>query len=267
MKNRLMAVMAGILVMLTGSLAISSPAMAVVTYHYAVGQQTGIVADGAAVNMTVHSPYVNGAHDGTSSHSIAELTVRSADSKDRIEVGWRKPTVSPVSMFVYHAINGVGQGYNLCTDQAGTAFNAGDAIPAAVIGTSPRFQILHSGTKWWIQFNAQWICTFDDSVWTSQGRTFNKVEQVQAFGEVASNVSATPCTDMGNNQASTGATAARIENYALQGQTSGPAAAFSNYVQPAGVGITQTVVSTTAFKYGWAGYTSTNTLPGNYGSC
>ena len=267
MRNRLTAIAAGILMVLAGSLFGATPAQAVNTYFYAVGEQTGIVADGAAVNISVHSPYVNLAHDGNSAHSIGELAVRSADLKNRIEVGWRKGTSGNLTLFVYHAVNGVAQGYNLCTDYASEPFNAGDTIPVSMLGTSPRFQIVHSGTRWWVQFNAKWVCTFPDTLWTSQGQTFNKVNIVQAYGEVVSALTATPCTDMGWGDPASWPSAARIENYALQGQTSGPPAAFLVYANPTGVGITTQVINSTGFSYGWAGYSSTNTLPGNLQSC
>lgn len=269
MKNRLMATLAGIIVMLTGALSISSPALAATTYHYAVGQQTGLVADGAAVNLTVETPYMNSAHDGSSSHSLAELLVRDTSGANRIEVGWRKPVSSATALFVYHRVNGVPQGYNLCTDNAAVSLNAGAPIPAGDVGTGvgKRFQILHSGSAWWIAYQQQWICHFPDTVWTSQGVTFNKVNIVQAYGETAATATTTPCMDMGNGQAASSSTAARIGSYTLQNEASAIAPAFTVFASPAGVGITTSVTTSTLFSYGWAGYTSANTLPGNVGSC
>lgn len=248
----------------------AGPAHAALTYHYAVGEQTGLVADGAAVNLTVESPYVSGAHDGSNAHSLAELLVYSADRKDRIEIGWRKAATGTPTFFVYHAINGVGQGYNLCTDYAAEPFNAGATIPTVMVGDKvnpPRFQIIHSGTSWWVAFNAKWVCSFPDTVWTSAGRTFNKVNIVMAYGEIASTLVGTPCSDMGDGQPASSGTAARIGSYSLQGQTSGPAAGFGVYTQPSTAGITTSVVTATTFRYGWAGYSATNTLPGVQGGC
>lgn len=252
------------------SVGLASPAFAATTYFYAIGEQSGIVADGAAVNITVENPNMNSAHDGSNSHSIGELAIVSADSKDSVEVGWRKgATDTSPKLFVFHNVNGVGMGYNLCTDYAPEPFNAGMTIPASMVGTGvgPRFQIVHTNSAWWIAFDLKWVCALPDSIWTSAGRTFTKVEIVKAYGEIAATASATPCADMGNGLASSSGSAARIGSYSLQGQTVGPAAAFWNWTQPSTVGITTTALSTTTFRYGWSGYKANNTLPGNTGSC
>jgi len=267
--KRLTRTAAALLVALSGVVVLSgSPALAAATYFYAAGQQDDLVADGAAVNLTVENPTVSSAHDGGGSHSLAELLVRSTDGKDRIEAGWRKTTTAATSFFVFHSVNGVPQGYNLCTDYAAEPFNAGNAIPAALVGeknTPPRFQIVHSGTSWWVAFNLKWVCSFPDSIWTSAGRTFNKVNTVIAYGEYAATITATPCGDMGDGQTVSSSTAARIGSYSLQGQTAGAAPAFSVYTQPSTVGITTAVQSATTFRYGWAGYSAANTLPGVIG--
>lgn len=270
MFKRMTAVSATMLVVIAGLIGLSaSPALAAVTYHYAVGEQSSIVADGAAVNITVESPAGDATHDGASSHSLGELIVRSTDLKDSIEIGWRKPATSATAFFVYHTVNGVPMGYNLCTDYSAEPFNAGDLIPSTMVGTGvgPRFEITHSGTNWWVAFNLKWVCSFPDSVWTSAGRTFNKVNYVQAYGEVASTSTTKPCTDMGDGQAATSGTAARIGSYSLNNQTSGSAPAFNTYTLPSTAGITINAVSATTFRYGWSGYTAAGTLPGNTGSC
>lgn len=275
MIKRITASAATLLVALAGVVGLaSSPALAATTYFYAQGSQTGLVADGAAMNLTVESPQVSSAHDGSSSHSLAEMAVSSADGKNRIEVGWRKPASGPTALFVFHWVNNVPMGYNLCTDQAATAMNAGDPIDASLVGTGvgPRFQILHSGTSWWIAFNLQWTCTFADSVWTSAGQTFNKVNTVQGYGEVASTLTATPCADMGDGQAASSGTAARIGSYNLQNQTAGAAPTFSVSTIPSTVGITTSVLSADTFRYGWAGYKdnpspTADSLPGTVGVC
>lgn len=270
MIKRMTASAAAVLIVLAGVFGITGPALAVTTYYYAIGQQTGLVADGAAVSMTIDSPNLSSTHDGSNAHSIAELAVFSADSKNRIEAGWRKgATASGPTMFVYHVVNGVPQGYNLCTDYAPEPFNAGAAIPSTMVGngTSYRFQIVHSGSNWWVAFNLKWVCTFPDSLWTSAGQTFTKVNYVMAYGEVAATASATPCSDMGNGLASSSASASRIGSYSLQGEASAIPASFTTFTQPNNVGITVTNLSQYTFRYGWAGYTNANTLPGNVGSC
>jgi hypothetical protein len=268
MLKRITAAAAALLLAMAAAIGTASPAMAATTYHYAIGEQFGIVADGAAVNLTVENPTVDATHDGTG-HSLAELAVFSADRKDRIEVGWRKPLSGSTSLFVYHAVNNVPMGYNLCTDYAPEPFNAGAAIPLALHGETspPRFQIVHSGSAWWIAFNLKWVCHFPDSTWTAAGRTFVKVEQVQAYAEVATTGTATPCSNMGDDQLASSGTSARIGSYNLQGQTVGAAPAFTTRTAPTGVGITISVQSADTFRYGWLGYKhnthpAADTLPG-----
>lgn len=274
MNKRLTAFAASLLLALAGVVGLAStPALAVTTYHYAIGEQFSIVADGAAVNLTVESPAVNGTHDGSNAHSLAELAVFSADRKNRIEAGWRKSASAAPTFFVYHSVNNVPMGYNLCTDYAAEPFNAGNTIDPTLVGnktTPPRVQIVHSGTNWWIAFNLKWVCSFPDSTWTSAGQTFVKVEQVQAYAEVASTLTATPCSDMGDGQLASSGTSARIGSYSLQGQTSGAAAAFTTRAAPTGVGITISPQSTTTFRYGWTGYKdnpspTADSLPGIVG--
>jgi hypothetical protein len=262
----------------------AGPAYAATSYFYAIGEQFGLNADGAAVNITAHSPAVNGAHDGTSSHSVGELAVFSNDRKNRIEVGWRKPTVSATSVFVYHYVDGVPQGYNLCTDYAANPVNAGSAFPATWVNdltNPPRFQIVHTNNAWWIALTrtvngvqeGNWLCNFPDAVWSSAGITWTKVAQVQAYAEVAaSNGTATPCSDMGNGQNASSGTAARIASYSLQGQVnlvapfSPPtAAAFTTRIQPTTGPMTMSVISSTGFRYGTPMWKADNTLPGIIG--
>lgn len=271
MFKRMTASAAAVFVVLAGVFGVASPALAATTYHYAIGQQTGLVADGAAVSLTIENPNLNGAHDGNNSHSIAELAVLSSDSKNRIEAGWRKgATDTGPKMFVYHVVNNVPQGYNLCADVAAEPFNTGMAFPAGMIGTgiSYRFEIRHSGASWWVAFNNKWVCSFSDTLWTSQGQTFNKLNYVLAYGEVASTATATPCGDMGNGKPSSDGYAARIGSYALINEATATPASFTTFVSPGGaLGITITNISQYTFRYGWSGYTAANTLPGNIGAC
>jgi Neprosin len=271
MLKRMTASAAAVFIVLAGVFGIAGPAMAVTTYSYAVGQQTGLTADGAAVSLTIENPNLSSTHDGSNSHSIAELAVFSADSKNRIEAGWRKgATDTGPKMFVYHVVNNVPQGYNLCTDYSAEPFNTGTAIPSTMVGdgNSYRFQILHSGTNWWVAFNLKWVCYFPDSVWTSAGVTWNKLDHVMAYGEVAATATATACADMGNGKPATDNYAARVGSYALQGEVNNTPASFTTFTQPSNVGITINNISQYTFRYGWAGYNgATNTLPGNVGSC
>jgi hypothetical protein len=272
MTRRFLAALAAFAVALGLPLGVGSPAIAATTYHYAVGSQVlpaGTVADGAAVNITVESPHVS-ANDGTNAHSVAELIVQSDNLINAVEVGWRKAVTGTPKLFVYHRINGVGQGYNNCVDYAPEPVNAGADLSSWVgAAASPRFQITATATAWWIAFNAKWVCHIPISQWTSAGVTnFSKASVVQAYGEVASTLRAKPCTDMGNGQDASSGTAARIGSYVLINPVPPTTASFVVGPSPAGVGITTSVVTPgVTFRYGWKGYTNTGTLPGNTGSC
>lgn len=275
MNKRMTAFVASLLLSISGVVGLAaSPALAVTTYHYAIGEQNGLVADGAAVNLTAEDPQLDATHDGGGSHSLAELAVASDDRKDYIEFGWRKVAGGVPRLFSFHRVNGSPMTYNACTDYASEPFNINDPIPATMITNqdNPRFQVVHSGANWWLAFNLKWVCYYPDTIWTSAGRTFNKVNTVQAYGEVASTITATPCADMGRGTPASSGTAARIGSYTLQGQTSGPAPAFTVYTQPSTAGITTNVVTSTTFRYGWEGYKdqpspNPDTLPGSVGIC
>jgi hypothetical protein len=267
MTKRIPAALAA-LALILASVFIGSPAHAANTYFYAVGNQTGVVADGAAFNITVENPYVT----GTSAHSIGQMVVQSADLQQRVEVGWRKGAGAGQvpKLFTYHAINGVGQGYNLCTDYAAEPVNVGADLSAwaSVAAPGPRFQIINTGTAWWVAFNLKWVCHFPNSLWTNAGVTFNKINTIQAYGEVVSTTTATPCTDMGDGQFGSSGTAAQIGSYSLQGQTSGPAPSLNIYTTPATAAYTVSVVTpNVTFRYGGRGYSAAGTLPGVQGGC
>ena len=272
MTKRLSAAFAAFLLALAAVLAGPAPAFAATTYHYAVGSQVlpaGVVAEGAAVNITVESPHVS-ANDGSNAHSIAELIVQSDNLINAVEVGWRKGTTGTPKLFVYHRINGVGQGYNNCVDYAPEPVNAGADLSSWVgAASSPRFQITATATAWWIAFNAKWVCHIPISQWTAAGVTnFAKASVVQAYGEVASTSRAKPCTDMGNGQAASSGTAGRIGSYVLINPTVTVPPTVANFnivANPTGVGITTNVTSGITFRYGWAGYTNAGALPGAVG--
>lgn len=269
-RSRAAAFVASLAVFTAAAVFSATPAMAATTYHYARGVQSGVVADGAAVNLTVENPYIDSS-DGAGSHSLAELIVQSADLQQGVEVGWRKASpTGTVKLFVYHRVNGVGQGYDLCTDYASEPRNAGADITSYVGAVnSPRFQITNTGTAWWIAFDLKWVCYIPNTVWSSASPpvTFNKANTVQAYGEYASTVKAKPCGDMGNGQDASSGTAARIGSFSLVNPTPVVSPSLTVSAVPSGAGITTSVLSPTTFRYGWKGYSSTGTLPGTTGGC
>lgn len=271
-----------------------------INYNYVIGSQTlpvGANADGMAYNHIVYKSFV-GAGDY---HSLTEGAVFSRDGKQIIEAGTTTDPavcgstggVANVCVFTYTWKNGVPQGYNTGfvpyapTCSVAANYCAGEDA-AGLIGAQPRTQIIHSGTVWWVAFNGLWIGYFPDTMWTNAtpngpSVTFNKVDKINVFGEVAWDASTTadrPCTDMSSGvnatAANTGATPApgRIGTIAYQGLLpAGTATSISLSADLPGAYdvYSLTAPTNTTFQYGGRGYTNpapgTPSLPGVKGGC
>jgi hypothetical protein len=165
-------------------------------YFYNVGTQVAD-SDGYSANVTVARPTL-GAADY---HTLAELAVQSADSRQIVEVGWTVDRAlngdSDPHLFVYHWINGAPACYNGCgfVPTPGATVKPGATLAA---GVSKRFGIQFSEGAWWISFDNEFIGHFPETLWTSQGvGSFNRSGLVQIFGEVAAG-GEKPCSQMGN---------------------------------------------------------------------
>lgn len=172
------------------------------TYFYATSHQFA-VADGMFANMTVAQTFLSTAD----SHTLAELAAESADGRQIVEVGWTvdrslNGDTNP-RLFVFHWIDGVATCYNGC----GFVQFSPTIRPGAWLGNGTHsFTIQHHQGNWWIRLNSEWIGYYPDSRW---GGRYTRTGLHQWFGEVAAN-SGAPCTDMGNGQFASSASATSI---------------------------------------------------------
>jgi hypothetical protein len=205
-----------------GTVKAAAAADRVVNFHYAVGAQDG-ETDGTWANLTIEKPkLVEGDY-----HTLAELAVRSADSKQTVEVGWTVDRSvngdDDPHLFVFYWKDGQPRCYNACEwTQIHKTVKPGDTLP---VGTSKRFGIMHDGNAWWIAYNSEYIGYFHDRNW--EGR-FTRAGLTQWFGEVAS-PSLTPCTQMGNGKPAGDGDAARIGSISM---TKGPTVGFELDMRP-----------------------------------
>jgi hypothetical protein len=173
----------------------------IVYFSYAGGNQIA-ETDGTSANLIIAKPELAVGDD----HSLAELVVESADSKQMVEVGW---TVDPVvnrdpehpelrnvdpHLFVYLWVDGKAGGYN---DKDKFVQHSDNVAPGYTLpeGDQKKFGIQHAGGAWWIAYGSEYIGYFPDSLW---GGRFTKVGFTQWFGEIARGVPEATCTDMGN---------------------------------------------------------------------
>ncbi|MEV4639528.1 neprosin family prolyl endopeptidase [Actinoplanes sp. NPDC049548] len=182
-------------------------------YHYAGGRQIGDT-DGSWANLSIAKPELATAD----AHTLTEIALQSADSKQIVEVGWnvdRKVNGDDdPHLFVYYWKDKKKSCYNSCGFEpySEASIKPGDTLP---IGVQKRFGVKHSGGAWWIAYDSEWVGSFPDSLW---GGTYTRAGLTQWFGEVAA-ATATTCTDMGKGLAVTDGTASRIGTISM---TNGP---------------------------------------------
>ena len=186
-------------------------------FYYQGAHQYG-VTDGTWANLTIEKPKLH----KDDNHTLAEITVQSADGQQIVEFGWNidrevNGDADP-HMFVFYWYNGVPKGYNKDYNvKPGASTGPKATLPASDDTTevSKRFGIQHNDGAWWFAYDREWLGSIPDDKW---GGTFTKGGLTQWFGEVAT-LSDHPCTQMGNGLAGTNGKAARIGTIAL---TNGP---------------------------------------------
>jgi len=165
-----------------------------VNYLYTIGKQEATV-DGVGALLTVAKPTV-GAADW---HSLAEIAVQSADTKQAVEIGWTVDRSTngdeETHLFVYHWIDGKSTCYNTCdfVPLAGASIAPGATLATDVVKA---FGIQYSDGNWWVAFDSEWIGYFPGKVWSGN---YTKGGIVQVYGEIAASTT-TPCTQMGNGK-------------------------------------------------------------------
>jgi hypothetical protein len=184
----------------TGKLDDDNP----VNFFYGVGTQVA-QSDGAYANLVIGKPRLS----RDDYHTLAEIAVQSADSRQIVEVGWNVDRTvngdANTHLFVYHWVDKVESCYNGCGwVQYSKTSTPGDTLPA---GASVRFGIQHANGGWWVAYGTEWIGYFPDELWDGK---YTRSGLQQFFGEVAAS-SATPvCTQMGNGIGANKDTAARV---------------------------------------------------------
>jgi len=218
-------------------------------YFYNLGRQVA-ESDGFYNTVTIAKPTL-GKYDY---HTLAELAVQSADSKQIVEVGWtvdrvvnRGDGVNP-HLFVYHWVNGLKSCYNGCgfVPYDDATVKAGDILTTG----SKRFGIEYFDEAWWISYDSNFVGYFPESLWTDEGvKAFDKTGLVQTFGEVASTI-ATPCSQMGNGAPGTDKTAAVLGSLSY---VNGPTAALEVPANVDNTYYTPNRLSGRTFQYGGQG--------------
>ena len=178
-----------------------------VNFFYAAASQSES-ADGAYANLVIGKPYL----DSGDYHTLAEISVQSADGQQIVEVGWNVDRTvngdSDPHLFVYHWVDRKESCYNACGwQQYSSTIKPGDTLP---VGSSKRFGIMHYNDAWWVVYDTEWIGYFPDALW--DGR-YTRSGLQQFFGEVAASTTK-PCTDMGTGSPATSENAARIGSIA-----------------------------------------------------
>jgi neprosin-like protein len=211
-------------------------------WYYTLGGTQRTVADGAQALLSVGWPVVA----PEASHSLAAIAVRSADGLDNVQIGWTVDKLlngdDQPRLFVIHRSGGVDACYNdiECGFEpyAPSTVRVRALMPA---GEVKRFIIQHSGDRWWVGYDTQWVGSFPDTLWSGG---FVQAAAVQYFGEV-SGESDPHCSEMGTGWTADNVRSARISGITL---INGTAATLT--VDRPDKPYTISQLSATAFRYG-----------------
>jgi hypothetical protein len=178
-----------------------------VNFFYAAASQSAST-DGAYANLVIGKPYL----DKYDYHTLAEISVQSADGQQIVEVGWTVDRTvngdTDPHLFVYHWVDRQESCYNACGwQQYSSTIKPGDTLPD---GVSKRFGIMHYNNAWWVVYDTEWIGYFPDDLWNGN---YTRSGLQQFFGEVAAS-STKPCTDMGTGAPAWSDNAARVGSIA-----------------------------------------------------
>ncbi|MER5635451.1 neprosin family prolyl endopeptidase [Kitasatospora sp. NPDC002227] len=191
-------------------------------YDYVSGRQITDTA-GASIRMMQAAPEIK--PGDTSSHSLQELALQSADRNSTVEIGWTvdlglNGDTRP-HLFVYHWVNGQESCYNGC----GFVSTNRNVKPGMTVGagSSASYAIQNVGGDWWLYWNNQAIGYFPGSLWSGN---YTRAQVVTAFGEIAHATDAT-CEDMGNGWAAASNRSSWIDSYYLAGSADAPALTVS----------------------------------------
>jgi len=130
-------------------------------------------------------------------HSLEEMSVQAGKSDGNIvEIGSLVTYPDPrPRLFVFHWIGWSPTCYDGCGWQqySGTYYPGMDL--SSLVGHQVYNGYVYYKGNWWAWFNDQWLGYFPGSLWNGQ---FQTSQQVQWFGEVATNNGVPPLTQMGD---------------------------------------------------------------------
>jgi hypothetical protein len=263
-------------------------------WQYIAAQGSGLGANGISVHLSNHNPHVDTTQGA---FSLGEIAVGDRNFQQYFEFGWVKDagTAGP-TLFAGWRLNGAWQGWNSgCTDNAAEALDLGDAVTytptGSVVGSFYDYQPKRNAanTGWELTYKkvgdpTKTICTFLDTLWTSQGVSLTKIQRLQAYGETRTFHDPQidePCHDLGsgifayNNAVppAANAGAARVNAYGWISPPAGVVADFDgiNLSQAGDDPDVYRVFPVTGdpdkFYYGGVGFNSTGGTPGSLGSC
>jgi len=160
--------------------------------------------NGSQFTVTVATPYVSKSDRA----SGAFMALESRNGRQAVIVGWY---VDPqffhdtsTHLFIKREVNGVW-----CTKNCGYIASKTKIREGVKLSDKPRqFEIEQRHGAWWIGSNKRWIGRYPDSVWNKK---FVKAGATAWYGQVTT-PSVTPCSDMGNGQWASSASAAVISD-------------------------------------------------------
>lgn len=192
-------------------------------------------------------------------HTLIETYVASADGEQALEFGWYIAADSgkaPVLM-VTHWINGAFIGYSTPASPYGFVQVSKTFKPlttALTVGAVGNFKIQVADNEWQFWYNGAEVGYFPESLWTSQSITFNKIQWVSDYGEVATYVGQLSQVGMGNGILGSLTGSAAVSDYTLYGSTR--PADFVGFYEPNGA-VTKYydygAINTTGFRLGGPG--------------
>lgn len=238
---------------LSGSLAVSSPALAASMFYYAAGSQDlNATQEASATSVTASiTAYAPAIAVGSGDHSLGELAIQTDNGSGAptrtgvVEIGYNVDfnlygDYNPHA-FVYSWVNSVGRGYNAsnpdfvkCTGSGGTCGGLAAPVVAAgatlTSGTTYKMTIARSGGAWWFGISVGtgagcsgtncYLGYIPDSAFSgaSPSVSFTQVKYVQTFGEVYdANTATGVCADMASGINATSTTGGVIGSVTYAG--------------------------------------------------
>ena len=187
-----------------------TPAHHATTFLYAgYFQESGGASAGAGAKMLQANP----ALAAGDAHTLGEIGVSSADSRQIVEIGWHvdflvNDDVQP-RLFVFHWVDGQPTCYNGCGFvEVSTTHRPGMRVTPGEIAD---YGIELRGTDWWLSYQNVDLGYFPGSLWPTG---YTASGHVQWFGEVAAE-RAEPCTEMGTGAKGLDPAAARMTDLYL----------------------------------------------------